>query len=660
MIQAKNILTKNQFTLNKFPFLRFRQKITQTAHKIGLTFSTYLKLRFNRVIYNYTCTSPQLVITQKRPEPFTHDVSRYNQLQDKSRLSFIRHKRNTTLPVHQPNSFEERRAVPLTSQILQPVPFYTDRRSQMNELSRHSSASNVSLNSLNNPLSQRIDHPYSNSNNSLAGYSNTHPTNKTIEVDYGVENHASMARSNLIKHPFRTDSRSSDSLSGQRERNERVSNILQQPQSTSKHSNVLDKNNFKAHTTRLYEGSPVNLYFNVEGSKEIASVIPSNLINETTPGKLLPDNLNLDFTKITSPPANTSSTGNSQKKSDGLGGSKKFSPSVLKDENTRGKKGSGSKEKEQISPEDSESKRSAKLKMIPLNLRNALNEKADSNEKPKKDSFIGVEHQQQQPLRIVHKKKNSKSQNSHTKISSALDNIIKSQQRKTDRKSFLEEKSLEKSADRSRYTTALQVDSSTLKKRVKVNIDKHMLKAKIMKALQSSHTPTGDTNSHTLNHSFNYDALPGNISVDISKLDIDLDVLNRSLLNVHDEKEEKQYTSRFVGETSADSAKQRREANKENMPVNLPDKGVSLIKNVNLGQKEGKKIMPLLERPQTQVQKKSHLSLDTTVINLENENNLLKQSIEGLAKEKKKYKERSETLDKDLKKTQVFIVNYFN
>ena len=655
IVQTKNLRIPNYFTINRYPFLRFRLKISQTAHKLGLTFATYLKLKLNKIIYNFSSTIPQLS-TSRIVNPSNQNTSRISHFQERSRRSFIHHKRNSTLPMHQANSYDDHQGSPFSAQIVHPGSFYTDRRSQLNEFSRHSSASNVSI---NYPMSQRIENPYYNS---MKGFQNT---NKTIEVDYGVDHHRMMTQSHLNK-PI--SMKSSDSLPFSRNPNFYSSAV--QAQLTTKNIN---KGDFRGQAIHPHEGSPVNLYFNIEGSKEISGIMPSSIGLGVTPGKILPNDLNLDFTKIgSSPPNNGLPTTYQTIKSDGSNfGNKKLSPPSNDNETINRKEKTNSKEKqeriidkENLSPEDSLNKKNtSKLKMTPLNLKGALNEKTDLNDKMvqsfHKDSIhekrnLKVEKALGTNIEnILPFKRGSKGQ---TNMGiSAWDNVILDQKKNLEKKSFLEvDKSLDKSIDRSeiQVSNKTQIETSInqpLKRRVKLTIDKNALKTKILRALQNSHTPTHNNNSHIINQSFAHEMIPANLSIDISKIDLDLDTTTKSKVSLNEDKTENQFTSRFRAENSDESPPKRREHMREN---ETQEKEFISMKNLTLGrksEKESARLETIQKKP------KHNLSLDTSLINLETENQNLKQLLEETIKDKEIYKEKAENLSAELQKMQVIF-----
>jgi len=564
--------------------------------------------------------------------------------------------------MHQAHSYDDHQASPFSAQIVHPGSFYTDRRSQLNEFSRHSSASNVSI---NYPMSQRIENGYYNSTgNSNRGLQNI---NKTIDVDYGVDQHRMMTQSHIHK-PI--SMKSSESLPLQRNSNF-FSGSIMHSQPISKN---IDKSIFKSQTMLPQEGSPVNLYFNIEGSKEISGIMPSSSLGlGVTPGKILPNDLNLDFTKIGSPPANNGLPSTYQTiKSEGSNfGHKKFSPPSDNKENINFKEKINGKEKqerikdkENLSPEDNQNKMSnSKLKMTPLNLKNALHEKTDLNQKVPQSV-----HKEYQDL--INERKNSKlekalgsnienvlpvQKSSRSNINngiSAWDNIIFDQKKSLERKSFLEvDKSLDKSIDRSEIqcSNKTQIESSInqpLKRRVKLTIDKKALKNKILRALQNSHTPNHINNSHIVNQSFAHEMIPANLSIDISKIDLDLDTTTKSKVSLNEDKTENQFTSRFRADNSDESPPKSKDITRQ-------DKNLGSAKNLTLGRKIEKESSSRLGT--IQKKPKLNLSLDTSLINLETENLNLKQLLEEAIKDKEKYKEKSESLNIDLQKIKVFF-----
>ena len=644
--------------------------MSQAAHKFGLTFQTYLKLKLNKAIYSMGSPSPQLIVSRMNNKS-AQDTSRLAQIQEKAKRSFIHHKRTSTLPMH-PGSYDDKRAASFNAQLINAGSLYTDRRSQINELSRHSSASNVSL---HHPMSQRIEQQGYHSTNSPNP--NFNSINKTIEVDYGLDSYhtTSLGFNNpaMQQYPNRLDPKFNESFPIQWNTNETdggQGKPLHRPQQQSISGKI---------NPGYPQETSINLYFNMDGSKEISGVLPQSQIEGPTTTKILPDNFNLDFTKITSPPAysnNVNSTTQTTKAEPFIMDSKKHSP-PSNESNISTHKETGSKkdpkpiksrevivDKENIHPNNIVHKKGlAKLMLMPLNLNKVINEKTRSSVESKscitKEKEILGEHIKKERTalgsrdRMGPTRKSLKnimdsdlSNNSHITTSTFLNN---------DKNQTSEiSKSIEKSVDRTSSHQGIvklqSLDSNgnnILKKRVKLTIDKKVLKAKLLRALQSSNTHPNNSNSNIVNQSFANEMIQANLSIDVSKIDLDLDTTSKSKVSHHEDKQDNQFTSRFRNEVSEDSTMLRRRdacLPKGNMD-HSQDGQLVVQRTVTLGVSDQKG-----QNSEDVSLKKSRLglSLDTSLINLENENIILKQHIEEMKKERDAYKEKFEAVSCDL------------
>jgi len=625
VIRTKCAKIPGYIPMNKLPFVSFRLKMTKSAHLVGYTFLAYLKIKLFKIAHEqFSLSSSKL---QKVPI-LNIDSSRTNA--DRSKRIFIHHKRNSTLSNYQ-NSFEDQ-----YNQYFNPNPsqLFTDRRGTNIDYSRNNSSGGSSA-SIQYPLSHRMDSVNYSTVLNQSQHRSSHPNILTSNMTV-PERDSSLKRNN---HSYSIPNRRSDFTIYGSYQNPAEMSDLNIRRLTSPTASGIPRS-----------GSGLQLYYNMDGSKDYSSVLNQQYEQSPYGTKLLPENLAIDVTKINSPQHNISALHNYSNRSEDFNAvlnklsSTKIhgTPENLYDEFD---------DKENISPNNTITEK--KMKQVrpmvtKLNLKNVLRDRTNLPEhleyndkeyfnsiqtvKPNKMPSSTRENSLTKPINIVGPNSTREGTPSEAQL-----NQTKSKYQKPHDKSF----TITEKSEKSLLDESSQSMNKNQKRKVKLTIDKNALKAKFIEALQNSQTPQNNQNSSNLiNQSFAYENIPANLSIDVSKIDFNFDLVNKSRISQNDEKD--QHTSRFRNELSiASSNKKNRhyheDLHKDNRIVENKEENeekTSRNNTLDLTQTEAQeenKPRGTSERKKT---KKVNLTLDTEAINLESEISSLKEQVNDLTRER--------------------------